>query len=414
MIKTLFPLLLLCLLSIFFSCKKTTSDDKLGALDLTGGYALIVPEYPDNSSLRPDETADFAKLYKITQSDTLQIVKYLSTLGTDMGYAYVPEAVYDLNASYMFLTLSRKDKVPKEYESYLIQKSSGNATEIYPEFHPKKFSNGVLVDDDTTAAFHEGASNYFYCFDDQKIDIIHINSASSVDISSVTIPSVSSSDFTVDKDGNIYIQGKIITSSSVLDISGYQDGKSFVSKSLSSGFYLATLKDTSVEINQLTIENNALKTILIKDIGKGSDTWAYKGSAILTNLSSAFLVFDKGIINITPSETKIVPLSWFSLNSINLVNQSSKNFYITGSNVLDKEVFMLINPTSTPPAYTQTLPPNSYSYKKINVTTDNIVTFFATHISDSREVFGYIPESSNVMIRTNYQALKVKRIVAYK
>lgn len=415
MIRLLKISLLLMGIIIFSpSCKKETSVLKLGSLNLSGGYALVVPEYPDNSTLRADQEPDFAKLYKITQSDTLQTVKYLSTDGLDMEYAYIPEAIYDLNASYLFLTLTRKDQIPKVYESYLIQKDGGKAFEINPEFHPNNLINNELTDDYSSKAFREGLANYFYCFTNHTIERINLYGTDQFSILNQTIPTVSNSAFVTDTDGNILIDGKLVSSTGSQDIQMYTEGKSFVSKALDKGFYVATLKDTSVEIYHISLENDIMKTDLIANLGKGVDPWTFRGSAVFLNLNCSMFVFDKGMIHITPKETKLLSLSTFSLTSIDLFDNSDKNFYIAGTNVLSKKVFMLMNPSTNPITYTHTLPPDTYDYKKLHVTTNNIVTFFGTRKSDKREVFGYIPESSNVMMKINHQGLKVKQIVAYK
>lgn len=411
-------LLKISLLSGFFiismSCRKETSKVKLGSIDLSGGFALVVPEYPDNSSLRPDQEPDFAKLYKITKSDTLQKVKYLSSDGQDMEFAYIPEAIYDLNASYLFITLTRRNQIPKVYESYLIQKDGGKAFEIIPEFHPNTLINNELTDNYFSKAFCEGAANYFYCFTNRNIESINLNGTDNFPVSNQTIPDVSNSDFVTDIDGNIFIEGKLVTASGSQDVSVFKKGLSFVSKALDKGFYVATMNDTSMEINHIFMDNNTLKTEFIRNIGIGTDPWTFRGSATFRDLNCTMLVFDKGIINITPHETNLLPLASFSLTSIELFDHSDKNFYIAGTNVLHKKVFMLINPSTKPITFTHTLPPNTYDYKNLHVTTNNVVTFFATRIADNREVFGYIPESSNVMVKINHHGLKVKQVVAYK
>ena len=414
MIRLLKISFLLGFFIILMSCKKESTNLKLGSIDLSGGFALVVPEYPNNSGLKPNQEPDFAKLYKITISDTLQKVKYLSSDGQDMEFAYIPEAIYDLSATYLFLTLTRRNQIPKVYESYLIQKNGGKAFEIDPEFHPKTLINNELNDDYFSKSFREGAANYFYCFTNRKIECINLNESDKFPVSNQTIPDVSFSDFETDIDGNIFIEGKLVTATGSQDVSVFKKGQSFVSKALDKGFYIATLKDTSVEINQISLNNGTLITKFIRDISKGADQWIFRGAATFRDFNCAMFVFDKGIINITPHKTNLLPFASFSLTDIELFDHSEKKFYIVGTNVLNKKVFMLFNPSTKPITFTHTFSPNTYDYKNLHVTTNNVVTFFATRIADNREVFGYIPESSNVMVKINHQGLKVKQVVAFK
>jgi hypothetical protein len=104
----------------------------------------------------------------------------------------------------------------------------------------------------------------------------------------------------------------------------------------------------------------------------------------------------------------------FSLSSIDLMDHSVKKFYIAGTNVLNKRVFMLMNPSTNPITFTQTFSPGIFDYKILHASPENVVTFFATRSADNREVFGYVPESSNVMIKVNNQGIKVKQVVAFK
>jgi hypothetical protein len=399
---------------VLLSCTKEPTVSKLGLLDLSGGYALVVQEYPDNSGLTANQTPDFAKLYKITNSDTLQTVTYRTADGADMGYAYIPEAVYDLNSSYLFLTLTRKDQIPKNYESYLIQKATGIATEITPEFHPGTRITNQPSDDYSPKAFREGAPGFFYCFTDHALKGINLNGTNEIGILSQTISDVVNSDFSADTDGNFLIDGKYITANGSLDVPVYKTGKSFVSKALDKGIYMVTLIDSFAEIDHIYLENNSLKTDLITTLSKGTETWTFRGSASFPDDHCSVIVFDKGIISITPLETKLLPLSMFSLSSIDLMDHSVKKFYIAGTNVLNKRVFMLMNPSTNPITFTQTFSPGIFDYKILHASPENVVTFFATRSADNREVFGYVPESSNVMIKVNNQGIKVKQVVAFK
>lgn len=398
-----------CLLFLLYlntiSCKKESSLSKLGKLDLANGYALIVPEKQDN---------EIPNLYKLTENDTLQPTKYLTVDGIDMGQAYSPVSIYDLNGSYFYLTLSRVGQTPTLYESYLIQKSNGLATEVTPEMHPTLNGNGGTSDNLSPKAFRLANENNFYCLNNNDLFSLNLGTTNTVAVTKQTLTETLGSDFVADNDQTIYSNGKILAGNETYPISGFDSKTTNISKAYNHGYFMASMVDSSINIQQLTVENNALQTLFIKKVAKGNDTWNYIGSAIFTDYQCTVMVYDKGIVYISKDQTGCMKTSAFSLSTIDKMDFSGKYFYVTAINVLGKSAFMLMNPSTFPITFTQTLSPGAYQYSLLHATPDNVVTFFGVRSTDSREVFGYIPQNSNVIIKINHQHLKIRQIVAYK
>ncbi len=410
----LLNLLFAILCVIAFSCKPDILETNLGSLDISDGFALVIPDTSNTYNPKLVIETNKSGLYKITGSSSLQNVSFISTDGRTMDDKYNAEAMYDLNAAYLFIVLSKINTTPKLFESYVVNKYTGDVKATDYVFYPQTIDNGILVIDYRSKAFKMGKENEFYCFFDQSIEKISISKSNEVSFNKVTIPSTTNSSFKVDNEGNIFTDGKIVTSSATVDVEWYVSGKSIISKGFSKGFFMTTAKDTSIEISKLTIENDVVKSEILNDIGKGSDPWLFRGSAAFTNLNCTFFMFNKGIISINNLETKMLPLSIYQLSSIDLFDYSKKKLYFTGSSYNDenKKMFVELNPEKTS-EYSST--PSTTSYvSKINVTLNNIVTYISTHFTNNTETFYVIPETENVKEVVNKQKLTVKQIMGYR
>ena len=396
-------LMLITFVMIFFSsCKKHEANNKLGQLPFSDAYSIIVADSPD--------APDFARLYKLTESDRLQELRCIAQDGSDMGSHYVPEGIYDLNRDFFMLSLSVNNSAPKVYETYMVRIADGNAFEISPEFHPLKSGQDGWVADYNVKAIKKGNDMIFYSLTSNQLQRIVITGKDRFDFKTIDISGIAFNNYDIDYQGHAMIGNTFIVSpDTVLNTSVYEQGNSYIAKAYDYGFYVIKLKESSIQIFHLYYKDQVLKTDSLTTLLQDSLDWQFKGSLSFPDYSQTFVVFDKGIVSLNKSTAKVISLDLLSINSIEMVDQSRTYFYLVGANFAGKKIFLKVNPAYNPLTYSDLIVPNLFDIKKLHVSGNNTVTIMAVRISDQKEVFRYIQEVKIKDVE-NYQAIKTRQV----
>jgi hypothetical protein len=404
--KHLFVFFALFLASLT-ACKKDKSSDKLGEIPLTDAYALVIPDSTG--------TSGNTVIYKLTESERLQEVQFKAQDGSNMGNRYVPEGIYSLNRDFFMLSLSVNNTVPKVYETYLVRLSDGKAFEIASDYRPlKQGEQGWTANYDVNAV-KKGNDMVFYSLGINKLEKITISNKDHFKFETLDISGISFNNYDADYEGHVMI-GNVyfLSSDTVFTSTVYDQGNSFIVKAYDHGFNIVKLKDGEIQAFHVYVENQELKEIDLGTAAQDITDWQFLGSLSFPDYFKTFVVFNKGLLCISKTEVKTISLTPYSLSNITMLDQSRVNFYLAGTDVLDKKMFLRLSPNADPPTYTQLIVPNMYDVKKYNVYGDNTVSLMAVKIADQKELFRYIRQTGSTLDVINYQGIKTRQIYTVK
>lgn len=391
-------------LLVFTSCKKDQPETKLGKIDITDAYSLVLC-YNDSVGAA---THDSLKLYKIITDDKLYSVRHYNQDGSFLGFQYQSVALYDINKQYFLYVVAKNGSVYTE--TYLINKADGSAQEVRDFELPRK-NNGYWDVNQANRVFIEAnTSNYYY---------VGNNSINSLSFDKANYPVVESKaafnqNFDIDTLGNILTGSNLLytngTSQTITEI----DENTIVSRNTKQGFYAIKAGTTDIQINNINI-NDFNYTIEPKGtISESATNWKYLGNASFNNTNSIVLVYDLGLIYIDNTTQKIFPLSTFSLTRINSFSQSNTYLFVNGLNTLKNEVMLKINPQAGSPTFSHILVPERYHFYSYQIDGNSNFSFYARDKVKSFDVIGYISAAQYVNILDNSQQLVPRQILSIK
>lgn len=389
---------------VFTSCKKDQPETKLGKIDITDAYSLVLC-YNDSVGAA---THDSLKLYKIITDDKLYTVRHYNQDGSFIGFQYQSIALYDLNKQNFLYVVAKNGNV--HTETYLISKVDGTAQEVR-DFELPRINNVYWDVNQTNRVFIEAnASNYYY---------VGNNSINSLSFDKANYP-VTESKAAFNQNFDIDTLGNILTGSNLLYTNGTSqtiteiDENTIVSRNTKQGFYAIKAGTTDIQINNINI-NDFNYTIEPKGtISESAANWKYLGNASFNNTNSIVLVYDLGLIYIDNTTQKIFPLSTFSLTRINSFSQSNTYLFVNGLNTLKNEVMLKINPQTGSPTFSHILVPERYHYYLYQVDGNSNFSFYARDKVKSFDVIGYISAAQYVNILDNSQQLVPRQILSIK
>ncbi len=403
-------LILFSLLVALISCKKHDADNKqLGQLQSSDAYSLIMPDSADISGT--------AKIYKLTQSESLQEVKYIAKDGSDMGNHYRPEGIYDLGNDFFLLTLSINNQVPKVYETYIVRTLDGIANQVSPEFHPMVLTSGNWTDDYRVKSIKRGTEEVYFCLANNQMQRIRIFGSGRFEFINITLPNITSNSFDIDYQGHALIGSTFIVSpDTLLTVPNFDVANTLIVKSYENGFNLLKLKDQAITISHLYLQDNALKEDSLTTLAYDHTGWQYLNGLCFPDYKQSIAVFDKAIINITATSINVISLDLFKMNNISLVDQSLDHYFLVGTTLVssvEKKVVLQIDPAQNPPTYSQLFVPDLLDVKKFHVTANNVFTVMAIRNSDQKILFRRV-KSGTIMDVVNYQGIKTRQVFSIK
>jgi hypothetical protein len=394
------------------ACKKDKPQIKLGSLNISDAYALVLCRN-DSVNSNPEDTL---KLYKITADDRFYRVQFYAEDDANLGFTYHPVAMYDINKNYFLFIVSKDGSGTTE--SYIVHKSDGTAEEI-KDFVVPRINQGIgTIINPSNRLFNKANENIYFYIDENQINRLSFDA---VNYPTTKFIGDYVSDFAVDSLGDFFLGRKVYYQSydSGNDLIAYPvnnlvDQDAIVCGNLGQGFYTVQRNTTQVLIKKLLV-NDANCTLLSKgEIAENIVDWNYLGSASFSNSQSVILVFDLGLLYITPATEKIVPLSNFSMGQILDFSQSNQYLYIHGFNLLQNELFAKINPTAYPLTFSHIFNPDQYHYYQYQLDELGNFSFFAKRNADEKEVIGYLSASQFVNIVENDQQLEPQQILSIK
>jgi hypothetical protein len=366
----------------------------------------VLPDSPDSSGI--------AKMYKLTASESLQEVKYMAKDGSDMGYRYVPEGVYDLSSDYFLLTLSLRNQTPKGYETYLIRTIDGIANQVTPEFHPMSLESGNWTDDYRVKSIKKGTDQIHYCLANNQMHRIRIFGSGQFDFTRIDLPDITSNSFDVDYQGHAMIGSTFIVSpDTLLTVPDFDPANTFIVKSYHEGFNLIKLINNTILVSHLYLQDNQLKLDSLTTLTQDYTGWQFFNGLSFPDLNQTIVVFDKAIITITPTSISTLSLDLFNMKSIALVDQSLDHYFLVGSDLVDKKVVLQLDPTHNPPTYSQLFVPDLLDVKKFHVTSNNTITFMAVRNSDKSLLFRRV-KSGTIRDVVNLLGIKTREVFTIK
>ena len=101
------------------------------------------------------------------------------------------------------------------------------------------------------------------------------------------------------------------------------------------------------------------------------------------------------------------------MKSISLSDQSLTHYYIVGTDMADKKVFLQIDPTNATPTYSQLVAPNLLDIKKIHVSGSNTVTVMAVRLSDNKLLYRRF-RTGTLKDVINYQGFTTRQVYTIK
>jgi hypothetical protein len=396
---------------LLLSCRKhEDNSNQLGKILSSDAYALVVPDSADKSGSKP--------LYKFTDSEQLEVVKFIAKDGSDMGDHYIPEGVFELGNDYALLTLSLNHQTSTIYESYLIRYIDGIAYQLSPEFHPMKLDHGNWINDYAVKSIKKGTDVIFYCLTNNQLQRINLLGNNRFEFKSIDIPGITSNNFDVDYQGHAMIGNTfIISPDTILTTNAYENGNTLILKASDCGFNLIKLLDGAIRISHLYLQDNQLKEDTLSTLSQDNSGWQFLSGLSFPEDSLTLAVFDKAIINISSSKVKskvkITSLDLFNMKSISLTDQSLTRYYLVGTDLSDRKVFLQLDPSKDPPTYSQLVVPNLLDVKKIHVTGNNVVTVFAIKFSDKKQIFRRF-QSGTLKDVQNYQNISTRQVFTIK
>jgi hypothetical protein len=410
-IKGLFRLLgraiffvFMAFLLVFTSCKKDQPETKLGKIDITDAYSLVLCH---NDSIGA-AAHDSLKLYKIISDDKLYYVRHYNQDGNFLGFTYQSVALYDLNKQYFLYVVSKG--VSTSVETYLINKADGTAQEVR-DFELPRINNGQWDVNQSNRVFVEAnASNYYY---------VGNNSINSLSFDKANYPVAESKtafnqNFDIDTLGNILTGGNLLytngTSQTITEI----DENTIVSRNTKQGFYIIKTGVSDIQVSNIRITDFNYMVESKGIINESATNWKYLGNASFNNTNSIVLVYDLGLIYIDNTTQKIFPLSTFSLTRINSFSQSNTYLFVNGLNTLQNEVMLKINPQAGTPIFSHILVPERYHFYTYQVDENSNFSFYARDKVKSADVIGYLSSAQYVNILDNSQQLVPRQILSIK
>lgn len=386
----------------FASCKKDNPETKLGKIDITDAYSLVLCY---NDSVEGNST-DSLKLYKIITDDKLYYVRHYAADGGFLGFLYQSVALYNLNKQYFIYIVSKNGNV--NTETYLINKADGVAEEVR-DFELPRANNGD-VNQSNDVFIQANADNYYYVGDNG----IHSLSFDKANYPIAERKADYNRNFDIDTAGNILSGAKLsYTNGTSLTISEIDDN-TMISRNTKQGFYMIKHTATDVQINTIVLTDQSYTIEPKGSIAESTDGWKYLGNASFNNTGSIVLVYDLGMIYINNSMLKVFPLSTFSLTRINSFSQSNTYLFVNGLNTLHNEVMLKINPQTGNPAFSNILVPERYHFNLYQVDENNNFSFYARDKVKAADVIGYISAAQNVNILDNTQQLVPRQILSVK
>jgi hypothetical protein len=389
------------------TCGKHDKDsNQLGSIISSDAYALIVPDSADKSGATP--------LYKMTESENIEVVKFIAKDGSDMGAHFVPEGIYDLGNDYSLLNVSLNIPMQKVYDSYIVRNVDGVVYQLSPEFHPMKLEQGTWTNDFAVKSIKKSTDVIFYCLGNNQLHKINLSGNFRFTFKSIDVSNITFSNFDVDYQGNVMLGNTFIVSAdTMLTTSAYEQGKTSIVKAMDYGFNLVKLQEGSIKISHLYLQDNQLKEDSLTTLVQENSGWQFLGGLSFPANHLTLAIFDKGILNITPSKISVTPLSTFNMKSISLTDQSLTYYYIVGTNMSDKKVFLQVDPTNASPTYSQLVAPNILDIKKIHVSGSNTVTVMAVRLSDNKLLYRRF-RTGTLKDVLNYQGFNTRQVYTIK
>jgi hypothetical protein len=404
-------ILSLWLLIILFcsACKKEDSSHKtIGSIDITDANSLIFGSIVIDPHSGED-ISDSLKLYKLTVADEIHPVTLLSDDDKDLKSEFVPDGIFNLNGSYFLFNVYHKSDQEKKVESYIISKLDGTASRLSDPVIPDVYKGDTWVKGYPSAGFVSSGNN-FYIPDGEKINKLYLSNG----LTSLKSVLLNSPYFNADTLGNILAGNTLVfTDNTQVQVPEIQE-QSYKLKQFGSGFYVVNIEIDTVRIKSLDIDAKNYALSDRKKINVNTTQWNYLGNASIIGLKGSCLVFNKAIIYIDSDVVRIVPFSAFSLNSIKGYYVSDNALYLNGINLLNKEVFLKINPKTDPPSYSDVFAPDYCNYYFIQVSQDGGLSFDAKLIYGSKEVFGFRSAGQTASVVDNDFGIKVKQVLTIK
>jgi hypothetical protein len=401
-----------CLIFLVNACKKDKPDVKFGSMNISDAYALVLCKNDSVSS----NHGDTLKLYKITTDDRFYRVQFYAEDDANLGFTYFPVAIYDINKNYFLFIVSKDGSGTTE--SYIVHKSDGSAEEIKDFAIPRiNLGDGTIINPSNRLFIKANENNYFY-LDENQINRLSFDA---VNYPTTKFIGDYVSNFAVDSLGDFYLGRNLYYQSYdsgndliIYPVNNLIDQDAIVCGNLGQGFYAVQRNTSKVLIKKITL-NDANWALLSKgEIAENIVDWNYLGSTSFSNSQSVILVFDLGLLYITPATQKIVPLSDFSIEQILDFSQSNQYLYIHGFNLLQNELFAKINPTAYPLTFSHIFNPDQYHYYQYQLDELGNFSFFAKRNADEKEVIGYLSASQFVNIIENDQQLEPRQILSIK
>lgn len=313
------------------------------------------------------------------------------------------------------LSLSVNNTLPKVYETYLVRLSDGNAYEIPADYRPLKFVQGGWTANYDVNAVKKGNDMVFYSLGENKLNKITINDKDHFDFETIDVSGIAFNNYDADYEGHVMIGNSyIVSSDTIYTTSIYEQENSIIVKAYDYGFNIIKLKDNTFQTFHIYVQDNVLKEDTLTALSLDYTGWNFIGSFSFPDYYQTLVVFDKGIVDITKVETKLVTSISLKINTIALADQSRINYYLAGTNDLNAKVFLKVNPAFDPPTFTDLIVPNAYNIRKLHVSGDNTVSIMAVKVSDQKEIFRYIRQTGSTLDVINYQAIKTRQVFTVK
>lgn len=392
------PIIILFILAICISCEDKPVDIVgFKYLDTEDAYGFVLGKYVSG-----EDTA--YKLFKLTDSDNLEEVKYLGTARVETYSDRIPVSMYNINSEYFLINYEYG--TAKTLESYLIRRFDGSAQKLSKVVHPEK--NGQ-TDFDIESIRHDQNSGFYWAnsIGNWKLDL---KSSASPVISQI-LSGENLGNFCVDYMGNLIGDQKIYMvngTNAVLESSSVIPVNSFVNQ-----MYYLFRKGDSIQCAQLDISSGSVgEKKLLKAFKLTQEESVLIGSHAFSEVNKIIVVMSKAILQINGTTVKSLDLATLNLKTIISCGFSGGFYFIYGENPISNKVFVRLDPSGINTVYTQILAPNTVVIDQFSATTNNNILFTATRISDSKKIFGYIPFEGNNRIIDDDIGITEKQVLA--
>jgi len=368
----------------------------LARMDIEDANTVFIAPSPETSK---------DALYKITDSGNIKEIAYFDETNKKITLNNSPSAIYNANKNYVIICFGGKD-TPSD--GYLIRKNDGAVFSLEnvglpsPYFQLFNYKNTQVVQNDAQGNIYylaENRNGNVYRVVLLKIDISNPNSLIKTDYAEILGGSnwrgfdITSSGHAVYFDGNSNVKRIRLSNGGLYNLPNHL-------------FHWIGLDDKIKYYNSsdeimtvLTIDNNFNVIPTEYMVGKNMDYGFANSYGYIVKLVNRVLIvsaLSSKICEIENAVNTMREISIPQITTINLVDYTKNNYYLSGYNDQNQPVLLKIN--SSDDVATTLLPVNQYDIYAMSVDANDILIFNALRMNDGARIIGEISASNQLSI----------------